>query len=37
LHNRYFEYLKTIINSVEEEFDRWKIRNAILRRLCAIT
>jgi transposase len=37
LHNRYFEYLKTIISSVEEDFDRWKIRNETLRRLCAIT
>lgn len=36
LHNRYFEYLKTIITAVEGEFDRWKARNAVLRRLCAI-
>lgn len=36
LHNRYFEFLDTIINVVEEEFDRWNTRNAVLRRLCAI-
>jgi transposase len=36
LHNRYFEHLKTIITDVEEEFDNWKTRNEVLRRLCAI-
>jgi transposase len=36
LHNRYFEHLRTIILSGEQEFDRWKVRNQILRRLCAI-
>src|SRR5947209_10089742 len=36
LHNRYFEYLKTIITTVEEEFDHWKTGNSVLRRLCAI-
>lgn len=36
LHNRYFEYLRTVITSVEAEFDCWRTRNSVLRRLCAI-
>ena len=37
LHNRYFENLKDIISAVEAEFANWTTRNAVLRRLCAIT
>ena len=37
LHNRYFNQLETVIESVEAEFSQWTNRNETLRRLCAIT
>lgn len=37
LHNRYFETLQEVIESVEHQFVRWSSPNEDLRRLCAIT
>jgi len=37
LHNRYFETLEKVIDSVENQFDQWGSSNETLRRLCAIT
>lgn len=37
LHNRYFNRLEAVIESVETEFRRWTTQNETLRRLCAIT
>ena len=36
LHNRYFGFLETVIDAVEEQFDQWAVPNGTLRRLCAI-
>lgn len=36
LHNRYFPSLNDIIQTVENQFNLWKIGNNTLRRLCAI-
>lgn len=36
LHNRYFPSLNDIIQTVENQFNLWKIGNDTLRRLCAI-
>jgi transposase len=35
-HNRYFESMDSLIESVENKFDEWKYGNDVLRRLCAI-
>jgi transposase len=37
LHNRYFAKLEEVISAVEAEFENWRRRNDVLRRLCAIT
>jgi len=37
LHNRYFNQLEAVIDSVEAEFRKWASPNETLRRLCAIT
>jgi transposase len=37
LHNRYFNQLEAVIDSVEAEFCQWTIHNETLRKLCAIT
>lgn len=37
LHNRYFNQLEAVIDSVEAEFCQWTKHNETLRRLCAIT
>lgn len=36
LHNRYFGFLETVIDTVEAQFDYWTKPNETLRRLCAI-
>ncbi len=36
LHNRYFGFLESVANTVEEQFARWTAPNDTLRRLCAI-
>ena len=36
LHNRYFQCLDGVITAVENEFAKWRTRNDVLRRLCAI-
>jgi transposase len=37
LHNRYFGFLDTVVNVVEDQFAEWIQPNETLRRLCAIT
>jgi transposase len=37
LHNRYFGFLETVIEAVENQFADWTQPNDTLRRLCAIT
>ena len=37
LHNRYFGFLETVAEVVEEQFAEWTGPNETLRRLCAIT
>jgi transposase len=37
LHNRSFNQLEGVIDSVEAEFCQWTKHNETLRRLCAIT
>src|ERR1035438_5964892 len=37
LHNRYFNHLEAVIDSVEAEFCSWTNHNETLRKLCAIT
>ena len=36
LHNKYFPDLKSIVDMVENQFDKWSVPNDVLRRLCAI-
>lgn len=36
LHNRYFGFLETVIDAVENQFTEWAKPNDTLRRLCAI-
>jgi transposase len=36
LHNKYFPDLKSIVDTVENQFDKWSVPNDVLRRLCAI-
>jgi len=36
-HNRYFEVLEELIETVEHQFQTWNKPNETLRRLCAIT
>ena len=36
LHNRYFGFLETVIEAVENKFTDWQKPNDTLRRLCAI-
>lgn len=36
-HNRYFESLEELIETVEKQFNQWLQPNDQLRRLCAIT
>jgi transposase len=36
IHNRYFEYIEQVSESVEAVFSAWKKPNAILKKLCAI-
>mgnify|MGYP003888425231 CR=1 FL=1 len=35
-HNRHFETLEELKNTVQEKFDEWSVTNDNLRRLCAI-
>jgi transposase len=37
LHNRYFGFLETVAETVEQQFVEWHSANEALRRLCAIT
>ena len=37
LHNRYFGFLETVMDAVEEQFNEWLNPGETLRRLCAIT
>jgi transposase len=37
LHNRYFGFLESVIDAVENQFGEWANPNEALRRLCAIT
>ena len=37
LHNRYFGFLESVMNAVEDQFAEWTKPNDTLRRLCAIT
>lgn len=37
IHNRYFDSMAAVVNSVEREFTKWHSPNETLRRLCAIT
>jgi transposase len=37
LHNRYFAFLNTVAEAVEDQFAAWTEPNDTLRRLCAIT
>ena len=37
LHNRYFGFLESVAEAVEEQFADWTKPNEALRRLCAIT
>jgi transposase len=36
LHNRYFGFLESVVEAVEEQFRQWSEGNETLRRLCAI-
>jgi transposase len=36
LHNRYFPFLSDVVNAVENQFQRWRRPNEVLRRLCSI-
>lgn len=35
-HNRYFATLAEVLNAVSACFDRWRMPNSVLRRLCCI-
>lgn len=37
LHNRYFGFLDSVVEAVEQRFAQWTSANDTLRRLCAIT
>lgn len=37
LHNRYFAFLESVVEAVEQQFAVWTSPNETLRRLCAIT
>jgi transposase len=36
-HNRYFANLAALVDAVTRQFDRWRLPNDILWRLCCIT
>src|SRR5579863_1178024 len=36
LHNRYFGFLDSVVDAVEDQFQQWSCGNETLRRLCAI-
>ncbi len=36
-HNRYFPSLDDLTGVVSEQFEQWKLPNAILQKLCVIT
>ena len=37
LHNRYFGFLDSVVDAVEDQFQQWSCGNETLARLCAIT